>query len=57
MKRHAITIHLSHAQRIAIEELKLIRMAKTKKKPTLRELLTEGLCLLLKKEKIKLEDE
>ena len=54
--RYSTTIYLNHAQRVAIEELRLRRMEEGKKKPTMREILVEGLMLLLKKEKIKLDE-
>ncbi len=47
------TVFLTHAQRVAIEELKLKRMLHRKKKTFLKDILIEGLELLLRKEKIK----
>ena len=45
---------LSTDHRVAIEKLKLKRMQQGKKKPAMKDILIEGLELLLRKEKIKL---
>ncbi len=54
-KKYATTIYLSHAQRVAISELILRRMTRRRKKPTMKAILVEGLELLFRKEKIKLD--
>jgi hypothetical protein len=52
-KRRATTVQLTLAQRILLSELQLKRMTAGKRKPTITQMVSEGLALLFRREKIK----